>query len=986
MQGYHHHGSFGDSGIGTAQIGVMNTNDPSFHHDSSFHHLSCNGTLPQHHMVIQRQTPDDASLNTSFMQQMPVQWQQMPLMAPPPGNFWDSSQSAVSSSSSGPAQQGFLQPALPSIASSSGQAHQGFLQSNACLREEEVPNAQNIQPNGPFRCEANHGRHIWGERAEMWDHAETHADMWGRAENNHRMMQTKIHGSSLSPAFDSDSDDGQVSQYPYYGLPDRPCTKPESGKHQWIDDHGSTEMEGLCHVKMLMPNHTAGALIGAEGKVIGDIMMVSRCQMQISDVDTFFPGTTDRIVIMGGTMESLAECISMSLRRLKEVSCKGDQGTVTLLAKLAVPSSAVSGLIGHQGDKVRKLSDQMHVKINVSARVEGMKERLVLVCGEFTYLVRAVIEIARRIQGDVHLKENLTLKYDINLPLGIWSGEKAQPIDPSLPLIPPEDAECYTKRELIQYLQQAAPREILLKHNLLGNMKNALKSKGTESLREALRDTLDSRMLMAPSGGVTFREKPEVPSTESELPAEAEAVFQVKSAPVALPVGEVKRPLAPSELEVPNPPSTSKTTLQNGSPLPVLLPFPLNRSGADAAAGAAAVRRSPHSKNSHSLGSVSQGPEGAGAGIPIGQTPPETIATTVSEPLIIQASTSITSTTSSSGDAPLDQDQGARRDAMNLSFSFLDPGSSPKLTQPSSLVTFSEDQEDVRSQTWTVSDLHLRTDRLGETVLDNALAEGNVVPHGLAQLLASSVAAEGNVVPNRADRQGEVAGFGQGLAQQFFSSTFSIAGTAATIAGKTAAIAGNAAWSVMDHLSESVPHSDFSQAGPMETPAAERRPNRTCKDTAHANSATSSGMPASRKPQLERPSSPRCAALRLLDDPPPAGPGKKQPYRQNKELERPSSSSCSTAVRVRDDPLPGRSGIPPEPRRQKKQPRGQNKAEDSADKGSRICSNLGSQMVAQRLCASDPFQGWFNSQACGPPPKQRHRSLPSAPPPSGGPS
>jgi len=324
---------------------------------------------------------------------------------------------------------------------------------------------------------------------------------------------------------------------------------------------------------MLMPNHIAGALIGKEGVMIGEILMRTRCQMQISEVDTFFPGTTDRIVVMGGSMEGLEECIKMSLKRLKEVSSKADRTEKSqLLCKLAVPSSAVSGLIGHQGDKVKKLSDQMNCRINMSGRVEGMKERLVLICGEYGHLVKAVIAIAREIQGDPHLKDNLHMKYEIRLPLGAWSGDKIQPADPGVPLIPPDHAQCYTKREIIEYLHKAAPREILLKHNLLGNMKNTLKSKGSETLREALRDTMDSRLLMSPPEGLNIRERPtsDIQPLEGELSGETQASLhglQIKTPPSALPVGEVRRlPVGPIRREAveasdsapaPPPPSAS---------------------------------------------------------------------------------------------------------------------------------------------------------------------------------------------------------------------------------------------------------------------------------------------------------------------------------------------------------------------------------------------------------------------------------------------
>jgi hypothetical protein len=348
--------------------------------------------------------------------------------------------------------------------------------------------------------------------------------------------------------FDEDFDDESDARRGRNAGSGRIPSKLGEGKHSRMDEYGKVVLDGPCFLKMLMPNHIAGALIGKEGIMIGEIVMRTRCQMQISEVDNFFPGTTDRIVVMGGTMKDLEKCIQLSLRRLKEVSGKSERKDKSqLLTKLAVPSSAVSGLIGHQGDKVKKLSDQMNCRINMSGRVEGMKERLVLICGEFDDLVDAVIAIARDIQGDAHLKDNLHLKYDhVRLPLGAWSAERAQPADPDVPLIPAEHSQYYTKREIIEYLHKAAPREILLKHKLLGNMKNTLKSKGGDLLKEALKDTLDSRMMMASSSALLIRERPreQVVPLEGELCGEAQAAMrglQMQAPPSALPVGAVQR-------------------------------------------------------------------------------------------------------------------------------------------------------------------------------------------------------------------------------------------------------------------------------------------------------------------------------------------------------------------------------------------------------------------------------------------------------------
>jgi len=94
------------------------------------------------------------------------------------------------------------------------------------------------------------------------------------------MQQGKAYGKAGTP--DSDSDQDQASCRPQKGLPaaGKAATRAELGH---LHHHSLAHLEGPCHLKMLMPNHIAGALIGKEGTVIAEIMSVTRCHMLVSD-------------------------------------------------------------------------------------------------------------------------------------------------------------------------------------------------------------------------------------------------------------------------------------------------------------------------------------------------------------------------------------------------------------------------------------------------------------------------------------------------------------------------------------------------------------------------------------------------------------------------------------------------------------------------------------------------------------------------------
>jgi len=77
----------------------------------------------------------------------------------------------------------------------------------------------------------------------------------------------------------------------------------------------------------------------------------------------------------------------------------------------------------------------------------------------------------------------------VRLPLGAWEGEREGPRDAGRELLPPERLAVCSKRELVEYLQAVAPRQLLARCNLVGNLGNVVKAKRKEDLLEAVAET-----------------------------------------------------------------------------------------------------------------------------------------------------------------------------------------------------------------------------------------------------------------------------------------------------------------------------------------------------------------------------------------------------------------------------------------------------------------------------------------------------------------
>jgi len=290
--------------------------------------------------------------------------------------------------------------------------------------------------------------------------------------------------------------------------PERIWEEPQEEKGKLVN------IEGPCFCKFLVPNHIAGALIGKEGTMIGEIELLSKCRMQISGAKAHFPGTQDRICIVGGhDQERLKSAMTLIIQKIR-----GSQNKVKkMVLKLVVPMSAASTIIGRRGEAIQEMQAVTECRMNMSPRIEGFQERLLTMTGDEGALKSCVLKMVEKIQDDVHLKEHMYLAYDKELPQGSWSGERTEPLDPNCPLIPPAELQTKTKRELIVYLKTTAPRDVLAKMCLLGSEKNAVKSKSLEVLLEAAKELWVSRY-----GDVEFVEQPAAPlapGVQAETPA-----------------------------------------------------------------------------------------------------------------------------------------------------------------------------------------------------------------------------------------------------------------------------------------------------------------------------------------------------------------------------------------------------------------------------------------------------------------------------------
>uniref|UniRef100_A0A3B5LYK8 K Homology domain-containing protein n=1 Tax=Xiphophorus couchianus TaxID=32473 RepID=A0A3B5LYK8_9TELE len=185
--------------------------------------------------------------------------------------------------------------------------------------------------------------------------------------------------------------------------------------------------EGEYFLKVLIPSYAAGSIIGKGGQTIVQLQKETGATIKLSKSKDFYPGTTERVCLIQGTVEALngvhdfiAEKVRempQSTQKTEPVSILQPQTTVNpdrvKQAKLIVPNSTAGLIIGKGGATVKAVMEQSGAWVQLSQKPEGinLQERVVTISGEPEQNRKAVEIIIQKIQEDPQSSSCLNISY-----------------------------------------------------------------------------------------------------------------------------------------------------------------------------------------------------------------------------------------------------------------------------------------------------------------------------------------------------------------------------------------------------------------------------------------------------------------------------------------------------------------------------------------------------------------------------------------------
>ncbi|XP_043925509.1 RNA-binding protein Nova-1 isoform X3 [Protopterus annectens] len=189
----------------------------------------------------------------------------------------------------------------------------------------------------------------------------------------------------------------------------------------------NTGEDGQFFFKVLIPSYAAGSIIGKGGQTIVQLQKETGATIKLSKSKDFYPGTTERVCLIQGTVEALNAVHGFIAEKIREmpqniaktepVSILQPQTTVNpdriKQVKIIVPNSTAGLIIGKGGATVKAIMEQSGAWVQLSQKPDGinLQERVVTVSGEPEQNRKAVELIIQKIQEDPQSGSCLNISY-----------------------------------------------------------------------------------------------------------------------------------------------------------------------------------------------------------------------------------------------------------------------------------------------------------------------------------------------------------------------------------------------------------------------------------------------------------------------------------------------------------------------------------------------------------------------------------------------
>ncbi|OVA19485.1 K Homology domain [Macleaya cordata] len=197
----------------------------------------------------------------------------------------------------------------------------------------------------------------------------------------------------------------------YVSSPEAPPRRSGPNKYPASDDR-----EKPFYVRFLVSNSAAGSVIGKGGSTITEFQADSGARIQLSRSQEFFPGTSDRIIMVSGGFDEIMKAMELILAKLlSEVHAEEDEDVdARSKVRLIVPNSSCGGIIGKGGATIKSFIEDSQAGIKISPQDQnfiGLSDRLVTLTGSLEEQMRAIYLILSKLSEDAHYPQSVNAPF-----------------------------------------------------------------------------------------------------------------------------------------------------------------------------------------------------------------------------------------------------------------------------------------------------------------------------------------------------------------------------------------------------------------------------------------------------------------------------------------------------------------------------------------------------------------------------------------------
>ncbi|MBA0837631.1 hypothetical protein Goarm_009773, partial [Gossypium armourianum] len=161
----------------------------------------------------------------------------------------------------------------------------------------------------------------------------------------------------------------------------------------------SENAEKPTYVRFLVSNAAAGSVIGKGGSTITEFQSKSGARIQLSRGHEFFPGTSDRIIMVSGAIDDILKALNIK---------DNDDAEPRTKVRLIVSNSSCGSIIGKGGATIKSFIEGSQAGIKISPQDNnfyGLNDRLVTVTGTLDEQLRAIDLILSKLCEDSHYSQ-----------------------------------------------------------------------------------------------------------------------------------------------------------------------------------------------------------------------------------------------------------------------------------------------------------------------------------------------------------------------------------------------------------------------------------------------------------------------------------------------------------------------------------------------------------------------------------------------------